>query len=77
MSKATGRKRWLEKVDAVQREYQLHKRNEGTNDGWIWRVFIAPKFFIGYRTMKNYLEIPAKRELSKLESCEQSASQIS
>lgn len=70
MSREKGRRvAFLEKVIHVQEVYQLHKKNDGITDRWIWKTHIKPNVHIGYRSMKNYLQIPAKRELKKLESC--------
>lgn len=70
MSKVKGRRiAFLEKVIIVQEVYQLHKKNDGITDRWIWKTYIKPTVCIGYRSMKNYLQIPAKRELKRITEC--------
>lgn len=67
MSKEKGRRiAFLEKVAHVQEVYQLHKKNDGITDRWIHKTHVKPVFHIGYRSMKNYLQIPAKRELKRI-----------
>ncbi len=67
MSKEKGRRiRFLKKVIIVQEVYQLHKKHGGITDRWIHETHIEPVWAITFRSMKNYLQIPAKRELKRI-----------
>lgn len=59
------RKRYLDRVEAVQKMYMEHKE-EGIPDTYILRKYIEPAFFIGYQCMKDYLEVNVGMERKKL-----------
>lgn len=57
---------YLKKVLAVQEDYTSHKE-EGITNKYVFKKFIAPKYFIGITTMYLYLNINAKREIKLIE----------
>jgi hypothetical protein len=60
---------FLHRVLAVQEAYQNAKR-PGVSDAWIWREHIYPAFHISERSFREYLEVPASRELKQLQTNE-------
>jgi hypothetical protein len=62
---AYNRKNFLIKVIEVQESYTSKKTDYNTLVG-IYREFIEPKYCISLGTLYNYLAIPAKAELKKL-----------
>ncbi|MBL7779957.1 MAG: hypothetical protein JNM22_01985 [Saprospiraceae bacterium] len=60
------RTNFLNRVIAVQVTYQEYKR-PGLPDAWIYRHHIKPTYHISERTFREYLEIPATKELKTLQ----------
>lgn len=62
---AYNRRNFLTKVIAVQ-EVVLAEQQHGATLAWIYRNRVKRQFHISMSTMENYLAIPAKAELRKL-----------
>lgn len=56
---------FYKKVEAMQTEYLSH-HNSGRTEMYIYRTYIAPKFFISRSTFYNWLSINPSKELEKL-----------
>lgn len=67
---AYNKKNYLQKVLKIQEITKEHQKKGATNVH-IFREFIQPNFCISKRTFDEYLGIPAKRELEKLNSITQ------
>lgn len=63
---AYNRKNLLIRVIAIQ-ELVLERQKKGITQKFVYENEVYPKYFISYSTFNNYLAMPAKRELEKLE----------
>lgn len=57
----------LKLIAEVQAEYLLHE-NSGLTTRAIYKKFIYPRFYISIATLYNYLAVPVKREMKKLDT---------
>lgn len=64
---AYSKKNYYKKIVRIQEITQKQIDSYGLNYKEIYYRFIEPEFNISIRTYRNYLGIPAKRELKKLE----------
>ena len=62
---AYNKKNYYEKIIKIQNIYLEHK-NKGISIVEIYRRYIQNDFNISYSTFNNYLNIPAKMKLKKL-----------
>ena len=70
MPKGFNQRNRLLRIIQVQDEYMKYA-NSGRTTRYIYRTYIYPKFLIGIATLYNYLAIPAKRDLQRLDELEQ------
>lgn len=64
---AYNRKNFLERVVRVQDiVLDMQRLHPGITMVNIYRLYVRDKYHISYSTFNNYMSIPAKRELEKL-----------
>lgn len=69
---AYNRKNLLIRVIAIQ-ELVLQRQKQGVTQKWVYENEVYPRYFLSYSAFNNYLAMPAKRELEKLERKEAEA----
>lgn len=72
---AYNRRNLLLRVLEIQEVYTLKKLPESTHVG-VWREYIYPTFKISLKTLENYLSIPAKAELKKMDNAQKDKNKV-
>lgn len=66
---AYNRRNFLKRVLDMQILYlRVQREHRGIPNTVIYRDYVHPKFGISYATFNNWLGIPARRELEKLDN---------
>lgn len=72
---AYNRRNLLMRVLEIQEMYIEKKLPESTHVG-VWREYIFPVYKISLKTLENYLSIPAKAELKKLDYAQKDKTKV-